>query len=94
LCGPNREEVDNEELHNLCGSTNVIRVIKSRGVRPAGHVARIGEMRFVYGILVRKTEGKRPLVRSVLSWKFNNVMDLGERGWKFVEWIHLAQDMD
>jgi hypothetical protein len=53
----------NEELHNLYASTNIIRVIKSRRMRWAGHVAHIGEIRNTYKILVGKPEGKRPLGR-------------------------------
>jgi hypothetical protein len=50
-----------EELHNLYSSPNIIRVIKSREMRRAGHVARMGKMRNAYNILVAKPEGKRPL---------------------------------
>jgi hypothetical protein len=62
IFGPKREEVaggwrklHNEKLHNLCPSTNIIRVIKSRRMRCAGHVARMGQMRNAYNILVGKT---------------------------------------
>jgi hypothetical protein len=51
----------NEELHNLCSSLNIIKVIKSRRMRWAGHIARMGEKRNAYRILVGKPEGKRPL---------------------------------
>jgi len=53
--------VHNEELHNLYASPNIIRVIKSRGMRWAGHVVRMGEMGNAYNIFVGKPEGKRPL---------------------------------
>jgi hypothetical protein len=56
-------ELHNEELHNLYSSPNIIRIIKSRRMRWAGHVARIGEKRNAYRILVGKPEGKRPLGR-------------------------------
>jgi hypothetical protein len=56
-------KLHNEELHNLYSSTSIIRIIKSRRVRWAGHVARMGEKRNVYRLLVGKPEGKRPLGR-------------------------------
>jgi hypothetical protein len=68
IFGPKRDEVTgdwrklrNEEVHNLYSAPNIIRMIKSRRMRWAGHVARMGERRNVYGILVGKPEGKRPL---------------------------------
>jgi hypothetical protein len=68
--GPKRDEVTggwrklhNEELHNLYSSPSIISTIKSRRVRWTGHVARMGEKRNVYRILVGKPEGKRPLGR-------------------------------
>jgi hypothetical protein len=70
IFGPRRNEVTgdwrklhNEELHNLYSSPNIIRLIKSRRMRWAGHVARMGETRNAYRILVRKPEGKSPLGR-------------------------------
>ena len=56
-------KLHNEELNGLNFSPNIVRVIKSRRIRRAGHVARMGERRGVYGVLVEKPEGKRPLVR-------------------------------
>jgi hypothetical protein len=74
--GPKREEVAggwrrlrNEELYNLCVSPNVIRVIISRRIIWAGHVACIGGVRNTYNILVGKPEGKRPLGRSRRRWE-------------------------
>jgi hypothetical protein len=61
-------KLHNEELHNLYSSPSVIRIIKSRRMRWAGHVARIGEKRNVYRLLVGKPEGKRPLGRPRLGW--------------------------
>jgi hypothetical protein len=63
-------------------------------MRWAGHVARIGEGRNVYRVLVGKPEGKRRLGRPRQSWEDGIKMDLGEIGWRCVEWIHLAQDRD
>jgi hypothetical protein len=65
--GPKREEdrswrkVHNDELHSLYSSPNIVRVIKSRRLRWAGHVARMGEGRGVYRVLVGRPDGKRPL---------------------------------
>jgi hypothetical protein len=68
--GPKRDgmtegwtKLQNEELHNLYSSPSIISIIKSRRMRWAGHVARMGEKRNVYSLLVRKPEGKRPLGR-------------------------------
>jgi hypothetical protein len=67
--GPKREEdgslrkLHNDELHNLYSSPNIVRVIKSKSMRWAGHVARIGEGRGVYRVLVGRPDGKRPLGR-------------------------------
>jgi hypothetical protein len=68
IFGPKRDEVTgewkklhNEELHNVYSSPDIIRQVKSRRMRWAGHVARMGEERKVYKVLVRKPEGKRPL---------------------------------
>jgi hypothetical protein len=71
----------NEELHNLYSSLSIIRMIISRRMRWAGHVARMGENRNAYRILVGKPEGKRPLGRPRLRWVHNNKMDLREIGW-------------
>jgi hypothetical protein len=68
-------------------------VIKSRKTSRAGHVARMGEMRNVYSVLVGKPEGKRPLEIPRRKWEDNIKMDLTEIGWKFVG-MHLAQDRD
>jgi hypothetical protein len=84
----------NEELHILYSSPNIIRQIKSRRMRWAGHVARMGEDRNVYTVLMRKTEGKRPLGRPRRRWEDGIRMDLREIGWRSVDWIQLAQDRD
>jgi len=101
IFGPKRDEITGEwrklhngELNNLYCSPNIVRVIKSRRMRWAGHVARMGEGRGVYRILVRKTEGKRPLGRTRCRWEDNIKMDLQEVGCGGMDWIELAQDRD
>jgi hypothetical protein len=68
--------------------------IKSRRMRWAGHVARMGEGSNVYRVLVGKPEGKRILERPKRRWKDGIKMDLREIGWGCVEWSHLAQGRD
>jgi hypothetical protein len=72
------EEVAQEELHNLYSSPNIIRQIKSRRIRWAGHVARMGEERNVYRALMGKPEGKTPVGRPRRRWKDGVRMDLRE----------------
>jgi len=85
IFGSRRDEVsaDWRQLHNvelnvLYCSPNIFRVIKSRRMEWAGHVVRMGEMRGVYRVLVRKPEGKRPLGRPRLRWEDNINLDLQE----------------
>jgi hypothetical protein len=87
-------KLHNEELHNLYSSPNIIRMIKPRRMRWVGHVARVGETRNAYRILVGKPEGKRPLGRPRRRWVDNIKIDLRETGWDGVGWINLAQDWD
>jgi hypothetical protein len=101
IFGPNSDEVTGEwrrlhngELHNLYSSPDIIRQIKSRRMRWAGHVACIGEGRNVYRVLVGKPEGKRPLERPRRKWEDGIKMNLREIGCRGVQWIHLAQDRD
>jgi hypothetical protein len=82
------------ELHNLYTSPDNIRQIKSRRMRWAGHVARMGEGRNVYRVLVGEPEGKRPLERPRRIWEDWIKIDLRERLVRGVEWIHLAQGRD
>jgi hypothetical protein len=82
----------NEELHDLYSSPSIIRIIKSRRMRWAGHVARMWEKRNAYRLWVRKPEGKRPLGRQRRRWVANIRMDLGEVGWGDVDWIGLAKE--
>jgi hypothetical protein len=71
----------NEEPHNLYTSPSIIRMIKSRRMSRAGHVARMGEKRNAYKVFVEKREGKRPLGRPRRRWVNNIKMDLREIGW-------------
>jgi hypothetical protein len=74
--------------------TNIIRVIKSRRMRWAGHVTRMGEERGAYRILVGRPEGRRPLGRPRRRWEDNIKMDIREVGWEDMNCIDLAQDRD
>ena len=101
ICRPKRDEVmvewrklHNEELKGLYSSPNIVRVIKSRRMRWAGHVAHMGEGRGMYRVLVGKPEGKRPLGRPRRKWEDNIRMDLLEVGLGYEDWIGLAQDRD
>jgi hypothetical protein len=85
-------KLHNEELHNLYSLPSIIRIIKPRRMRLAGHVARMGEKRNVYRLLVGNPEGKRPLGRPRRRWMNNIKMDLKEIGVSVVDWIGLAQD--
>jgi hypothetical protein len=88
IFGPKWDEVTGEwrklhngELHNLYSSQDIIRQIKSRRMRWAGHVARMGEGRNAYRVLVGKPEGKRRLERPRRSWEDGIKMDLRKIGW-------------
>jgi hypothetical protein len=97
IFGPKGDEVTGEwrklhngELHNLYLTPDIIRQIKSRRMRWAGHLACMREGRNVYRVLV----GKRPLGRPRHRWGNWIKMDLSEIGWWGVEWIHPSQDRD
>jgi hypothetical protein len=85
-------KLHNEELRDLYSSPSIIRIIKSKRMRWAGHIARMGEKRIAYRLLVGKPERKRPLGSPRRRWVDNIMMDLGEVGWGDVDWIGLAQD--
>jgi hypothetical protein len=97
IFGPKRDEVTgewrklhNEELHNLYSFSNIIRQVRSRRMRWAGHVSCMGKERKVYKVLVGKPEGKGPFRRPKHRWEGGIKMDLGEIDWG--EWIQLAHD--
>jgi hypothetical protein len=99
IFGPKRDEVTGEwrklhdkELLDLYSSPSIIRIIKSRRMRWSGHVARMGEKKNAYRLLVGKPEGKRTLGRPRRRWVNNITMVLGEVGWGDVDWIGLAKD--
>jgi hypothetical protein len=87
-------KLHDEELHGLYSSPSIVRVIKARRMRWAGHVARMGEARGAYNILVGRPEGRRPLGRPRHRWEDNILMDLREIGFGDMDWIHWAQDRD
>jgi hypothetical protein len=101
IFGPKSDEVTgewsklhNEELHDLYTSPNIVRAIKSRRMRWAGHVAQMGEERGVYRVLVGKPEGKSPLGRPRQRWADNIRMNLQKEGCEGMDWIGLTQDRD
>jgi hypothetical protein len=101
IFGHKRDEVTggwrklhNEELHGFYSSPSIVKVIKARRMRWAGHVARMGEVTGAYNILVGRSEARRPLGRPGCKWEDSIKMDLREIGFWDVDSIHLAQDRD
>jgi hypothetical protein len=101
IFGPKKDEVigewrnmRNAELHDLYSSPSIIRIIKTRKMRWAGHVTRMGEKRNAYTLLVGMPGERRPLGRPRRRWLDNIRMDLVEVGWGDVDRIGLAQDRD
>jgi hypothetical protein len=101
ISGPTGDEVTGEwrkrhleELHDLYSSPTIVRMIKSKRMRWAGHVARVGEGRGVYRVLVVKPEGKRPLGRPRRRWEDNIKADLQEVGCGGMDWIEVTNDRD
>jgi hypothetical protein len=108
IFGPKRDEVTgewrrlhNKELHALYCSPDNKWVIKSKSLRWAGHVARMGRVReregekeSVYRALVGKPEGRRPLGTRRRRWEDNIKMDFREVGWMGIDWTNLARNMD
>jgi hypothetical protein len=101
MFGPKNEEVTAEwrrlnkkELYALYSSTNIVRVIKSRRLRWAGHVARMGERRGAYRGLVGKPEGRRQIRRPRRRWEKSIKIGFKQVVWgsmDWIDWIHLAQ---
>jgi hypothetical protein len=87
-------KLHNEELHNLYSSPSIIRVIKSRRVRWTGPIARMGEKRNAYRVLMGKPERKMSPGRPRYRWVDNIIMDLRVIGWDGMDWINLIQDRD
>jgi hypothetical protein len=101
IFGPKCDEVKrewrklhNESLNEMYSSTNIVRMRKSRIMRWAGYVARMGENKDAYRVFMGKPERKRPLGRPRLRWEYNIKMDIQEMGCGGVDWIELAQDRD
>jgi hypothetical protein len=101
IFGPKWDEVTgewiklhNEELNDLYSSPSIIRIIKARRMKWAGHVARMGEKRNTYRLFVGKSERMRSLGRPRRRWVDDIRIDLGEVRWGDVVWIGLAQDRD
>jgi len=101
IFGPKRDEVTgewkklhNEKLSNLYSLPNIVRVVKSRRMRWAGHVARMMEEKGVHRVLVGKPEGKRPLRRPRHRLEDNIKMDHQKVGGGCEDWMELAQDRD
>ena len=98
---PERDEVTgewkklhNERLNDLYCSLNIVRVMKPRIMRRAGHVACKGKRRGVHRVLVRRPEGKRPLRRPRSRWEDNIKMGFQEVGCGGIDWIEMAQDRE
>jgi hypothetical protein len=101
IFGPKRDQVTgewrklhNKELNNLYSLPNIVRVVKSRRMRLAGHVARMGKERGVHRVLVGKPEGKKPLGRPRRRWEDNIKMDVQDVGGGRGDWMELAQDRE
>jgi hypothetical protein len=101
IFGPKRDEVKgewiklhNEELYDLYSSPNIVQVIKSRRMRYAGHVARVGERRGVYRVLMGNPGGKRPLGSLRHRWEDNIKMDIWGVGGVGMDCLYLARDRD
>ena len=97
IFGPRRDEVTgewrklhNEELNDLYCSPNIVRVIKSRRIKWAGHVVRMGKRRGVYRVFVGKPLGKRPLGRPRLKWENTIKMDLWEEVLTGSIWLRIG----
>jgi hypothetical protein len=99
IFGPKRNEetgewrkLHNKELNAFYSSFSIVRVIKLRRIRRAGHVAIMGESRGAYSVLVGKPEGKSLLETPRRRWENNNKMNLQEVRWGDMDWIDLLHD--
>jgi hypothetical protein len=88
------KKLHNEELNDLYSLPNIVRVVKSRRMRWAGHVVRMGEERGVHRVLKWKPEGKRPLGRPRHRWEDNIKRDIQEVGGGCGDWMERAEDRD
>jgi len=88
------EKTTKEDLHDLYSSPNIFRLRKYRRMRWVGHLARMGERRCAYRVLVGKPEGKRPLGSPRGRWEDNIKVNFQEVGFRAVDWIDMAQDRD
>jgi hypothetical protein len=99
IFGPKRVEItqvlrrlhNEEHLSDLYCSPNFIRVIKSRKIKCAGHVARVGDRRGAYRVSVGRSEGRRPLGRPGVRWEDNIKMDFQDVGWGCMDWTDVAE---
>jgi hypothetical protein len=87
-------KLHNDELNDLYSLPNIVRVVKSRRIKWAGHVTRMGQDRGVHRVLVGRPEGKRPLGRPRRRWEAIIKTDLQEVGGGRGDWMELAQDRD
>jgi hypothetical protein len=101
IFGPKRDEVPGEwrklhngEFHDLYSSPSIVRIMKSRRMRLVGHVARMGEKRYAYRLLVGKPEGRRPLARPRRTWVDSINTGLGVTGWGYVDSIGVAVERE
>ena len=101
IFGPKRDEVTgewrrlhNKELYALYSSPNIIQLIKSRIMKWAGHVARMGREERWYSVLVWKLEGRRQFGKPRRTWEDNTKMNLQEVEWGVMDWIDAATDRD
>jgi hypothetical protein len=99
ILGPKRDEIPgqwrglhNEELYDLYSSPHIVRVIKSRRMKLVGHVARLGDRRGAYRVLVETPDGKRSFGMPRSRCKDRVIVDLQEVGWGDIDWIELAED--
>jgi len=90
----NGKKLHNEELSDLYSVPNIVRVVKSRRMRWAGHVARMGQGRGVHRVLLGKPEGRGPLGRPRRRWEDNIKTERQEVEGGFGDWMQLAQNRD